>query len=57
MNDTATMTTFEIKMTVLTILGENSTLAKAEDLYKWVMEELDTVEKTSGTVQKLHTVN
>lgn len=35
------MNTFEIKLSVLSILGEAATKEKAEPLYEWLMEELE----------------
>ena len=49
------MNTFEIKMTLLTILGEATTKEKAEELYEWVMEEVE-VEKTGAEITSLKTV-
>lgn len=49
------MSTFEIKMTVLTILGEAATRDKAEDIYQWVMEEVE-VEENKAEVTTLKTV-
>lgn len=41
------MSTFEIKMTILNILGESSELERAEGLYQWVMEELEVEDNTA----------
>lgn len=49
------MNTFEIKMTILTILGEASSREKAEDLYDWVMQEVE-VESNSAQVTTLKPV-
>lgn len=49
------MNTFEIKMTVLTILGEAATKEKAEELYQWAMEEVE-VESNEAQVTSLKTV-
>lgn len=35
------MNTFEIKLSVLSILGEAATKEKAEPLYEWLLEELE----------------
>lgn len=42
-------------MTILTILGEASAKEKAEDLYQWVMEEVE-VEENKAEVTTLKTV-
>ncbi len=34
------MNTFEIKVTVLSLLGENATLADCKEAYEWLMEEV-----------------
>lgn len=49
------MSTFEIKMTVLTILGEGATKEKAVELYEWVMQEVE-IEDSSAKVTSLKTV-
>jgi len=49
------MNTFEIKMTILTILGEASDLERAEKLYEWVMEEVEVADNTAN-VTTLKTV-
>jgi len=49
------MSTFEIKMTLLTILGGASSKDKAQDLYEWVMEEVE-VEENKAEVTTLKTV-
>jgi len=49
------MSTFEIKMTILTILGESSTKEKAEELYQWAMQEVD-IEENKAEVASLKTV-
>lgn len=49
------MSTFEIKMTVLTILGEGADLKKAEELYEWVMKEVE-IESQEAKVTTLKTV-
>jgi len=48
------MSTFEIKMTLLTILGEASSKDKAQDLYEWIMEEVE-VEENKAEVTTLKT--
>lgn len=52
------MSTFEIKMTVLSMLGESATADKANELYNWVMEEVE-IEETDkkANVTQLTTVN
>jgi hypothetical protein len=50
------MTTFEIKITILSILGEKAEKERAEDLYKWVMQELDLKDKRKDNVTTLKTV-
>jgi hypothetical protein len=49
------MNTFEIKLTILTILGEKAKLDTAKELYEWVSEELELVEKDNN-VTTLKTV-
>lgn len=49
------MSTFEIKMTILTILGESATKDKAEEAYQWVMEEVE-IEENKAEVTTLKTV-
>lgn len=49
------MSTFEIKMTILTILGENINKEKAEELYQWVIEEVE-IEENKDNVLALKTV-
>lgn len=49
------MSTFEIKMTVLTILGEGANIKKAQDLYDWVMQEVE-IESDEAKVTTLKTV-
>lgn len=50
------MTTFEIKITILSILGEQAEKERAEDLYQWVMQELDLKDKSKDNVTTLKTV-
>lgn len=35
------MNTFEIKLTVLTILGSKADVEKAKPIYDWIMEEVE----------------
>jgi len=56
MVNTEQLTTFEIKMTILTIMASNAEKEKAEELYKWVMEELLVEENKSAEVTSLKTV-
>lgn len=49
------MSTFEIKMTILSILGEASSKEKAEELYQWAMEEVE-LESNEAEVTTLKTV-
>jgi hypothetical protein len=49
------MNTFEIKLSVLSILGEAATKEKAEPLYEWLMEELE-LKGTDDNVTTLKTV-
>lgn len=49
------MSTFEIKMAILTILGEAATKDKAEEAYQWVMQEVE-VEESTAEVTTLKTV-
>lgn len=51
------LSTFEIKMTVLTIMGESADVDKAEGLYQWVMEELEIQNPKKAEVTKLSPVN
>lgn len=41
------MSTFEIKMTILSILGDKSETDTAQELYEWVMEEVEVEENAS----------
>lgn len=38
------MTTFQVKMNVLVMLGENATRDKANEIYDWLMKEVDISE-------------
>lgn len=57
MNTEDQMTTFEIKMTILTIMGQSANLQEAEKLYDWIMQELKVEELPKGSVSHLKTVN
>lgn len=49
------MNTFEIKLSILSILGETATKEKAEPLYDWLMEELE-IKDDKDKVTTLKTV-
>lgn len=49
------MNTFEIKLSVLTILGETANKERAEELYSWLMEELE-IKDDKDKVTTLKTV-
>lgn len=51
-----TLNTFGIKMSILSFMGSGAEKDKAEDIFQWVMEELDIIEAEEGTVTSLHTV-
>lgn len=55
MNEDRNLSTFEIKMTILTIMGDAAEKNKAEELYQWVMQEVETA--TNDNVTQLTTVN
>ncbi len=48
------MSTFEVKMTILTILGEAGNVALAEEMYQWVMEEVEREEQKKADI---HSIN
>lgn len=50
------MSTFEIKMTILSVLGQSAEIGNAQELYDWVMEEVEIGEKEDN-VTHLNPVN
>lgn len=50
------MSTFEIKMTILSILGDKSEVDNAQELYEWVMQEVEVKEEEGAEVSHLTTV-
>lgn len=50
------MNTFEIKISILSILGEKAKKENAQELYDWVMEELELKKDDENKVATLKTV-
>lgn len=48
MEQEATLNTFGIKMTIIQCLGENASKDKAEELFNWVMDELERIDDNDG---------
>lgn len=44
------MNTFEIKLAILSILGEKAEKRLAEELYQWAMEEVEVEDKDAEVV-------
>lgn len=51
------LTTFEIKMTILTIMGSNAEVEKAKALYDWILEEVEIEKVKKGEVTHLKSMN